>query len=296
MGPSFDPCAPEAPWGQAWRLAGPTAPLMGVGLHSGQNARVQLWPGEPGSGVLFQLYQGAAKACVPATLASVVDTRLATTLGAEGLQVATVEHLMAALWGLGLSDVVVELEGVEVPAVDGSALPWVELLREAKAEALPALRPRVALPLLRQGDEMAWVEGQAPSAEWPGASLSLAVDFPHPAVGAQSLDLSLEGGPHAFVHQLAGARTFGAKRDWASLMAMGKALGASACNCVPLEDEGPSVPWRWPDEVARHKALDALGDLALAGLWWEGRLALHHAGHGLHVAFARRMAAAATTA
>lgn len=289
--PAFDPCASEAPWAQAWTLAGPTAPVVGHGLHSGAHARVQVWPAEAHEGLHFVVHREGRSHRIPARVEAVVDTQLATTLGAEGQSVATVEHLMAALWGMGLVAACVELEGPEVPAVDGSAAPWVEVLREAQAVALPQPRPLAPLLAHREGQGQAWLEGQPPEPGGPARALRLAVDFPHPAVGAQALALELSALPEAFARELAGARTFGAKRDWARLQAAGKALGATACNCVPLEEEGPMVPWRWPDEVARHKALDALGDLALAGLWWEGTLSLHHAGHGLHVAYARALAA-----
>jgi UDP-3-O-[3-hydroxymyristoyl] N-acetylglucosamine deacetylase len=264
---------------------------VGIGLHSGRRVSLTLRPAAPGTGILFRRTDIGLE--LPARYDHVVDTRLCTALGIPGdapaRRIGTVEHVMAALAGCGVDDAVVELDGPEVPILDGSAAPFVFLLDctgliahgglgAAEAEAIEVLRPvRVQ-------------EGEGPDAAWaelaPGfgdrLEASLTIDFPTTAIGRQSLALRLT--PQGFRAGLADARTFTLAEDVARLRAAGLAQGGSLANAVVVD--GPLVlnpgGLRRPDEFVRHKLLDVVGDLALAGAPLRGRFSGHRSGHALN--------------
>ncbi|MBC4015925.1 UDP-3-O-acyl-N-acetylglucosamine deacetylase [Siccirubricoccus deserti] len=264
---------------------------VGIGLHSGRRVSLTLRPAAAGTGILFRRTDIGLE--LPARYDHVVDTRLCTALGIPGdapaHRIGTVEHVMAALAGCGVDDAVVELDGPEVPILDGSAAPFVFLLDctgliahgglgTAEAEVIEVLRPvRVQ-------------EGEGPDAAWaelaPGLGdrleASLTIDFPTTAIGRQSLALRLT--PQAFRAGLADARTFTLAEDVARLRAAGLAQGGSLANAVVVD--GPLVlnpgGLRRPDEFVRHKLLDVVGDLALAGAPLRGRFSGHRSGHALN--------------
>ncbi|HKJ23922.1 MAG TPA: UDP-3-O-acyl-N-acetylglucosamine deacetylase [Myxococcota bacterium] len=254
----------------------------GVGLHSGAPVHLTLQPARAGTGIVFVRTDLATPVEIPARPEYVTDTRLATTLGRGEATVGTIEHLLAALHGLGIDNVRVELDGPEVPVMDGSAASFVFLVRVAGVFEQAA--PRRTLRLhrtveVRDGDRWARIE--------PGRGLriSYAVDFAHRAIGRQSIrGLTLT--PESFETALCRARTFGFLRDVEALRRLGLALGGSLDNAVLLDDDAVMNRdgLRWPDEFVRHKALDLVGDLSLLGVPIEGHVRVHKGGHALHQA------------
>lgn len=255
--------------------------VAGVGLHSGAPTRVELRPSAPGSGRRFTFSGGGGLA---ARLEAVEDTQFATTLASPGpdgasQRVRTVEHLLAALVGQGLDDVEIAVEGGEIPALDGSAGPWVELLGEAgaAASAVPRQVMVVEAPVeVRLGGRWARL---SPA---PCLCLDLRVDYDHVAIGTQHIRVAFDG-PEVFSREIAWARTFGFLRDVDALRAAGLARGASLENVVVYGSDGVLNPGglRASDEPVRHKALDLLGDLALLGCPLRGQLETDLPGHTL---------------
>jgi UDP-3-O-[3-hydroxymyristoyl] N-acetylglucosamine deacetylase len=259
---------------------------VGIGLHSGRRAQLSLQPAAPGTGIVFR--RTDTRVQIPALFDQVVDTRLCTALGsatsADG-RVATVEHVMAALAGCGVNDAVVELDGPEVPILDGSAAPFVFLLDcaglTAQAGASESIEVLRAVRVQEgEGPDAAWAE-LVPSRD-DKLDISLTIDFPATAIGRQSLALRLT--PQAFRAGLADARTFTLAEDVARLRAAGLAQGGSLENAVVVD--GPLVlnpgGLRRPDEFVRHKLLDVVGDLALAGAPIRGRFTGYRSGHALN--------------
>jgi len=250
--------------------------VEGVALHCGERTRVTLLPAPPNSGLVF-VSSGVE---IPALLAHVVDTQLATTLGREGAKVRTVEHLLATLHGLGVDNVRVEVEGAEVPVLDGCGADWAAQIQSVGIEDQPPPQAvfEVCSPVeVRHGERFARLEPAA------GCQLDLTIDFDHPAVGRQHLAMDMN--PTRFCEEIAWARTFGFERDVPAMERMGLVQGGSLDNALVFGDQGPLNPGglRSPDEPVRHKLLDALGDLALLGHPIEGRLVAELPGHGLIV-------------
>ena len=255
----------------------------GVGLHSGKPSRVTLGPAEPGAGIVFVC--GATE--IPARAEHVVSTRFATVLARDGVRVSTVEHLLAALSGLGVDDARVEVDGDELPALDGGAAGFVALLRRAGLRAGPGeVRP------LRLERAIELSQGPARARVLPAEQLAIAyaIDFAHPAVGRQRLALDALS-PERFERDIAPARSFGFLRDADALRAAGLAAGASLENTLVFDDEKPLNPQgpRWPDEPVRHKVLDLLGDLALLGRPLAARVEVDRGGHTLHLALVKAL-------
>ena len=250
--------------------------VEGVALHCGEHTRVILHPAPPNSGLLF-VRSGVE---IPATVAHVVDTRLATTVGREGATVGTVEHLLATFRGLGLDNVRVEVEGPEVPVLDGCGADWVAQIRSVGVVTLPAPQAifEVRSPVeVNHGDRFARLEPAT------GCQLDITIDFEHPSVGRQHMAMAMD--PGRFTEEIAWARTFGFERHVPAMQQMGLVQGGSLDNALVFGDRGPLNPGglRSPDEPVRHKLLDALGDLALLGHTLEGRLVSELPGHGLIV-------------
>lgn len=281
-----DPTAAQDAWPRAWTLATPLD-FQGVGVHSGLSARVRLVPAPAGHGYVFHRVDLPGSPAVPARADLVSHTVMSTTLGIDGCTVHTVEHLLAALAGLGVTDARIEVDGPEVPILDGSAWPFVEAIRAAGIRVLDAPRPVLALPLVAQS------EGDKSLTVVPGprAEVTYAVDFGHPLAGPQLFHAVIT--PAYFAEQLAPARTFGFLRDVEALRAAGLAKGGSIDNAIVIQDDRYSSPLRFPDELVRHKVLDLIGDLALLGASWTGHVVAVKAGHKLHNALAREVLAAA---
>lgn len=253
---------------------------MGVGLHSGRRVSVTLHPASADDGIVFR--RGDLRTDVPARFDHVADARLATTVGIGGARVGTIEHVMAALAGSAIDNVVVELDGPELPILDGSAAPWLFLLDCAGVVAQPEARRVIeVLRPVRVADGAAWAELAPPDA-YDGLELNVSIDFPAAAIGRQSASLRFT--PDAFRHRIARARTFALAEDIAALREAGLALGGSLENAVVVDGGRVLNPGglRMADEFVCHKLLDAIGDLALAGAPLRGRFRAHRPGHALH--------------
>jgi UDP-3-O-[3-hydroxymyristoyl] N-acetylglucosamine deacetylase len=264
----------------------------GVGLHSGARVEMELSPAPEGSGIVF--YRSDVGVEIPARFACVSDTRLATQLAAPAapeIRVGTVEHILAALAALGIDNARIALDGAEVPILDGSAAPFVFLLdcagiaeQDATRRELTLLRP------VSVTDGTAFVEllphaGAAfsmPSLSMPSLSMDVSIDFSAPAIGRQALSLELTEA--SFRRDIAAARTFTTADAIAGLREAGLARGGSLENAVVVEKARVLNPagLRMPDEFVRHKLLDAVGDLSLAGLPIRGRFRAHRSGHTLN--------------
>lgn len=254
----------------------------GVGLHSGARVEMELSPAPEESGIVF--YRRDVGVEVPARFTAVADTRLATRLAAPGfpeIRVDTVEHLLAALAALGVDNARISLDGPEVPALDGSASPFVFLLDCAGLadQAVPRREITILRPV-RHAEGEAFVE--LLPATVPGLTMEVSIDFTEPAIGRQALSLQLTEAN--FRREIALARTFTTTSAIAGLRAAGLARGGSLDNAVVVENARILNPagLRMPDEFVRHKLLDAVGDLSLAGLSIHGRFRAHRSGHTLH--------------
>ena len=259
----------------------------GVGLHSGQQVGLTLRPAPAGTGIVFVRTDGGERRSIPAHYERVVASVMCTTLGGpKGPSVGTVEHVIAALAGLGVDNATLDVDGPEVPVLDGSARPFVELIDRAGVIRLDA--PRRALRVLKavtvaNGSRSATVE--------PAHDFQVAVRLAYdgPPIGRQSADFRVTA--DAFRRDIAPARTYGFLDDIARLRERGLALGGSLDNALVID--GPNVlndgPLRFPDEFVRHKILDAIGDLALAGAPILGRFTGLASGHALNHSLLRAL-------
>ena len=253
----------------------------GIGLHSGEHVRLALKPASTGAGINFirsDITDFDNR--IEARAENVTAVRLGTTIAnAAGASVATVEHLMAALAGLGVDDVTIEIDGPELPVMDGSSAPFVDLINRVGLKQLAA--PRRAIQVLKP----VVIESEGRRASFLPALRSMIeveINFEHSAVGNQMC--SFEVTPEIFSTDIASARTFGFRKDLDALLAAGLARGGSMENAVVLDDDGVANPegLRFDDEFARHKALDALGDLYLAGAPIIGRYHAQRPGHAIN--------------
>jgi UDP-3-O-[3-hydroxymyristoyl] N-acetylglucosamine deacetylase len=255
----------------------------GIGLHGGKPVRLQLKPAAAGHGIRF--LRTDVGVLIPASLEHLARLDHATTLSRDGVSIDTVEHLLSALHGLGVDDVLVEVNAPEVPILDGSAAPWVILIHEAGLR--PHAAPRQYLKVLRP---IEIVRGGKAARLLPADHLrvSYTIGFDHPLLRHQALSLRVT--PETFAEQVAPARTFGFLRDVEMLRRSGLALGGSLENAIVIGESGVlNNKLRFEDEFVRHKILDALGDLALLGHPLVGHLEVVRGGHALHAALAQRL-------
>jgi UDP-3-O-[3-hydroxymyristoyl] N-acetylglucosamine deacetylase len=250
------------------------APVVfsGVGLHTGKDAVVTVSPATEHSGLVFVL---AGEVCVPALAEYVVDTSRATVIGRDGVSVSTVEHLLSALVGLGVTNARVAVEGPEIPVLDGSSLVFVKALRETGLQAQEVERHEIRLPELHftDGDKRV---SFLPADEF---SVEVTIDF-RPPIGRQRFSGALP--PEVYEREIAPARTFGYLDELEALRARGLAMGGSLDNAIVFGPDGPLQPLRVEDEPVRHKVLDLLGDFALCGVALRGKIIAHKSGHALH--------------
>lgn len=257
------------------------AMCAGIGLHTGARVRMGLKPAAAGSGIVFERGDGDfSDRRVPALSDRVDSTELGTTLrNGAGASVATVEHLMAALAGLGIDDVAVELDGPEIPAMDGSSKPFIDLLLRAGVKAHPV--PRRFIQVLKRVEVE---DGGRYAAFLPsvGPAIDVTIDFADAAIGRQQFRFDVN--EESFISEVAAARTFGFRRDYEALVKAGLARGGSMDNAIVLDETGVANPGglRFPDEFVRHKALDALGDIYLAGAPIWGLYRAERPGHRLN--------------
>ncbi|HSN92620.1 MAG TPA: UDP-3-O-acyl-N-acetylglucosamine deacetylase [Anaeromyxobacteraceae bacterium] len=271
-------------WNQ--RTVATRVSATGVGLHSGKPATMTLAPAPADAGITFVRMDLGVE--IPALNTHVVDTTLSTSIGAGAARVSTVEHLLAALHGMGIDDCRVEVDGPEVPILDGSAAPFVCLIQEAGVKPLRAGRRVLVVdqPVeVRDGDRLARLE---PS---DGFRVDFTADFGHPLITNQPFRAAVT--ERNFEREIARARTFCFRRDIERMQAAGLARGGSLENAIVVDEFSILNPegLRYPDEFARHKVLDAIGDLALAGVAVQGALVAVKSGHAMNQALVRKLLA-----
>ena len=263
-------------------IAAPIA-FEGVGLHSGAPVAMRLLPAPAGSGIVFRRTD-LDNFEIAANGRNVAKVSYATSLMRQGVLISTTEHVLSALIGMGVDNVIIELDNLELPILDGSALPYVQAFLSVGIRTQRRRREtiRVLHPVeVREGNKFIGV--------YPGKGYSIqyAIDFPAP-IGQQSASVDLAA--ETYGESIAPARTFGYKADEQRLRDMGLIRGASAENAIILGARGPeNGPLRFADEYVRHKVLDLIGDLALAGRRIEGHVVAERAGHAMHTALVSRL-------
>jgi UDP-3-O-[3-hydroxymyristoyl] N-acetylglucosamine deacetylase len=259
--------------------------VSGHGLHGNRPCSVRLVPVAEPTGIVFVHTPTGTEIPARADLAG--DLVLATTLVKDGVRLQTIEHLLSALTGLEIEHLRIEVDAEELPILDGSAAPWVEAILQAGAKGLEGRRRfmKITRPVeVRNGDR--WIR----ALPFDGLRLRYVIDFPIPALGRQSRELSLT--PDKYRRELGAARTFCLAQEIDMMRARGLALGGSLDNAVVFGADGPlNESLRYEDEAVRHKMLDLVGDLALLGAPLLGLVEAHAAGHALHVALAQAILA-----
>jgi UDP-3-O-[3-hydroxymyristoyl] N-acetylglucosamine deacetylase len=261
-----------------------TAECSGVGLHSGAPVQMRILPAAAGSGIVFRRVDLDGFQ-VEAVSRNVAKVSYATSLMKKGVLISTTEHLLSAFIGLGVDNAVVELDNLELPILDGSARPFIDML--LKAGLRRQRRKRVHLRIrrefeMREGDKFIAVYPA------PGYFVSYSINFPHPLIGRQTFEVELSDGEYR--REIAPARTFGSLEQEKALRNQGLIRGVSLENCVVLDREKVvNGPLRYPDEFVRHKVLDLIGDLALLGHRLSGRVVADRAGHAMHTALVSRL-------
>jgi UDP-3-O-[3-hydroxymyristoyl] N-acetylglucosamine deacetylase len=258
----------------------------GVGLHSGAPVTLTLKPAPAGHGIVFVRTDLPRPVSIPALAEYVVDTSLATTLGRDGVKVGTVEHLMSALTAMGIDNVRAELDGPEVPIMDGSAAPFTHAIMEAGSRELDAPREYLVIKksvVVTDGDKQASL---TPSRRF---RISCTIDFEHPVIQGQSYDVDVND--RGFSREISRARTFGFLRDVEKLKTLGLARGGSLENAVVVDEAAILNPdgLRFPDEFVRHKILDAIGDVSLFGRPVLGHMTAFKTGHALNHKLVRKV-------
>ena len=251
--------------------------IAGVGLHTGCKVSLRLEPAPANTGIIFRRVD-LGEFEIEALRERVSRVVLATTLMKKGVMLSTVEHVLSALYGLGVDNIYIDINSLEVPILDGSSRPFVEMVKQVGIQQLEEERTflRVEKTVhLRQGDKCISIEPA------PSFRISYEIDFTHPAIGHQVLDLDIT--PESYRDQIAFARTFGFYAEVEQLKREGLIRGGSFENAVVLDErEIMNGPLRAPDEFVRHKVLDLIGDVALCGYPLIGHIRAHKTGHALH--------------
>jgi UDP-3-O-[3-hydroxymyristoyl] N-acetylglucosamine deacetylase len=257
--------------------------FSGIGLHSGAAVQMRLLPATAGSGIVFRRTD-LDNFEIAATGRNVAKVSYATSLMRKGVLISTTEHLLSALIGMGIDNVIVEIDNLELPILDGSALPYVQAFRDVgmktqrrRREYLRILKP---VEVRENGKFIGVYPGD-------GYSISYEIDFPRP-IGRSGFELDLSQGVYGT--QIAPARTFGFREDEQKLREMGLIRGVCEKNAIVLTASGvQNGPLRFGDEFVRHKVLDLIGDLALAGHHILGRVVAERAGHAMHTSLVSRL-------
>jgi UDP-3-O-[3-hydroxymyristoyl] N-acetylglucosamine deacetylase/3-hydroxyacyl-[acyl-carrier-protein] dehydratase len=275
---------------QHQRTIGRPVSYSGRGLHTGEETTVRFLPGAPNSGVVFRRVDLPGSPEIPADIDHVVQTNgdsRRTTIGLGDVCVGTVEHVLAAIHGLGIDNLVIELNGSEPGEPDGSSLPIVSLLKEAGV----VVQPEAMRSYFTIGKAISYSNGRSELIAIPhdGFRLSFTIDYDHPMIGNQYASFEID--EETFVREIAGARTFALQRDVDTLKQRGLIKGGSLDNAVVVGDREllSKEPLRYPDEFVRHKILDLLGDLFLAGMPLRGHVIAVKSGHGSNVELVRRI-------
>ncbi len=256
----------------------------GVGLHSGAPVHMRIVPAPPGTGIVFRRVDLDGFE-VEAIGRNVARVSYATSLMKKGVLISTTEHLLSALMGTGIDNAIVELDNLELPILDGSSQPFVDLISRAGIR-----RQRRARTYLKIRRELHLREKDKYIAVYPAQtySVSYSINFPHTLIGRESFTVHLENG--SYIREIAPARTFGFREDERAMRNMGLIRGASPENCIVLTKNGiENPPLRFDDEFVRHKVLDLVGDLALLGKQILGNVVADRAGHAMHTALVSRL-------
>ncbi|MGB9074245.1 MAG: UDP-3-O-acyl-N-acetylglucosamine deacetylase [Terriglobales bacterium] len=256
----------------------------GVGLHSGAPVNLRILPAPAGTGLVFRRTD-LDDFQIQASGRNVARVSYATSLMKRGVLISTTEHLLSAFIGAGIDNAIVELDNLELPILDGSARPFVEMIQKAGVR-----RQRKARTYLRMVREIELREGDKFIAVYPANSYSVsyAINFPHPQIGRQTFCVRLTNG--SYLREIAPARTFGFLHEADAMRQQGLIRGASAENAIVLtRDDVLNPPLRFPDEFVRHKVLDLIGDLALIGRQILGSVVADRAGHAMHTALVSRI-------
>jgi len=262
----------------------------GVGLHTGARVDLTLRPAPPDAGIVFHRVDLSGSVAIPAHASYVGDTRLSSSLEHGGARISTVEHLMSALAGLGIDNLNVDVAGPEIPIMDGSAAPFVFLLQSAGIEQQGArkryLRIKESVEV-RQDDKWARFE------PYHGFKLDFTIDFPHPVFGTENRQVIIDFAEHSYTKEVSRARTFGFMEDVEAMREAGLALGGSLQNAIVLDETRVlnSEGLRYDNEFAKHKVLDAIGDLYLLGHPLIGTFVAFKSGHALNNAVSRALLA-----
>ena len=261
---------------------------VGIGLHSGRKATLTIKPAPVNTGIQFVRIDTPEQALVPATALAVCDTRLASVIQKDGVKVSTVEHLLSACAGLGLDNLLIEIDGEEVPIMDGSAASFLFLIESAGIAEQEA--PRQFLVIKKsievlEGDKLARLE------PFFGFKLDFTIDFKHPAVDKTGQRFVVDFAEHAYRSEIGRARTFGFAHEVEALREMGLARGGSLDNAIVLDEHRilNNEELRYDDEFVRHKILDAIGDLYLIGHPIVGAYLAQKSGHALNNALLRKL-------
>ena len=260
------------------------AECTGIGLHSGAPVHLRILPAPSGSGIAFRRTD-LDDFEVEATGRNIARVSYATSLMKKGVLISTTEHLLSAFIGTGIDNAIVELDNLELPILDGSARPFVEMIQRAGIRK--QRRPR---PYMRIRREIELREGKKFIAVYPADSYSVSytIDFPHPLIGKETFRVDLSDGN--YLREIASARTFGFLHEADAMRQQGLIRGASIENAIVLTpDRLMNPPLRYPDEFVRHKVLDLIGDLALVGKQILGNIVADRAGHAMHTALVSRL-------
>jgi UDP-3-O-[3-hydroxymyristoyl] N-acetylglucosamine deacetylase len=254
---------------------------VGIGLHSGSKVELVLRPAAPNAGIVYRRTDVTPPVDIPATAESVVDVRMATTLGKDGVIVGTVEHLSSALAGLGIDNCYVDVDAAEIPIMDGSAASFVFLIQSAGIVEQEAARRFVRVKKaieIKDGDK--WVRLDPHD----GFKLKFSIDFNHPAIDATAQVVEVDLAHEPFVASVARARTFGFVNEVEALRAAGLAMGGNFENAIVMDEYRVlnTDGLRSGDEFAKHKLLDAMGDLYVLGKPLIAAYSAHKGGHALN--------------
>ncbi len=261
-----------------------SATCSGVGLHSGAPVTLRILPAPAGTGIVFRRTDLDAFE-IEASGRNVARVSYATSLMKKGVLISTTEHLLSAFIGAGIDNAIVELDNLELPILDGSARPFVEMIQKAGIR-----RQRKIRTYLRIVREVELREGDKFIAVYPANtySVSYSINFPHPQIGRQTFCVQLTNG--SYVREIAPARTFGFMHEAEAMRQQGLIRGASTENAIVLNrEEVLNPPLRFVDEFVRHKVLDLIGDLALIGKQILGSVVADRAGHAMHTALVSRL-------
>ena len=260
--------------------------FTGVALHSGRNVTVKLLPASPNTGIIFKRIDLPGNPEIPAHIDYVVDTVMCTELGIGKVRIKTVEHFLSALFGLGIDNLIVKIDGCELPAMDGSSYPFIKLLLKAGIKEFDEPKKIIKITKkieIKKKDKTVIIE---PS---ENLTFSFFIDYNHPLIGSQmfSFDFSTEN----YISEISKARTFGFLKEVELLRKNNLGLGGSLENAIVLTEDGILNPegLRYEDEFVRHKILDAIGDLSLIGLKFIGHFIGIKSGHELNYQLAKTL-------